>query len=158
MVMKRGPRYEAYSQLRETKLRMKHMRQQEYQEEEEEEPKIPTPPKKQVRFQYQYQPARITKGSSLLAQSVPDFSAALRKENRKPVVNTVMELTPPTLKTKRGSGGVLSTSRGTRSVNNPGEKRRVGGGGGGGDGSVLVARKSYANIAEIRGGGGRMMF
>ncbi|KAK7340952.1 hypothetical protein VNO77_21671 [Canavalia gladiata] len=136
MEMERGPRYEAYAELRERKLRMKYLRQQEYEEEEAEEEKRSTPPRKQVKASSE------RKGSSsLVAQSVPDFSAALRKENRKPVVNmlpTVMELTPPS-KTKTGCG-VLSTSRGSKSAN-AGDKRRGFGAG---------VRKSYATIDELK--------
>ncbi|KAL0010180.1 hypothetical protein SO802_005288 [Lithocarpus litseifolius] len=50
-----------------------------------------------------FMPSTPPKGSSVLAQSVPDFSATLRKENRKP------------------------NSRGSKSAN-AGEKRGVGGG------------------------------
>ncbi|XP_027351479.1 uncharacterized protein LOC113862602 [Abrus precatorius] len=138
MDMERGPRYEAYAELRERKLRMKYLRQQEleeYEEVEKEEAKVPTPPRKQVKFQ-----ASGRKGSSLVAQSVPDLGAALRKENRKPMVNmlpTVMELTPPS----KSGYGVLSSSRGSKSAN-AGEKRRGGG--------ILTARKSYATIHELK--------
>ncbi|XP_061347093.1 uncharacterized protein LOC133292661 [Gastrolobium bilobum] len=148
MDMERGPRYEAYAELREKKLRMKYLRQQEDEEKEEPEvvePKLPpTPPRKQVKFQGGFASGR--KGSSVLAQSVPDFSAALRKENRKPVnmLPTVMELTPPSKSFSKGCG-VLSSSRGSKSAN-AGEKRRGGGGGGG----VLMARKSYASIDELK--------
>lgn len=162
--MERGPRYDAYAELRETKLRMNYLRQQqqqqcqyEYEYEEEEEPKVlvPTPPRKQVKFQA-FDSGRRKKGggsfsSSLVAQSVPDFSAALRKENRKPMVNmllpTVTELTPPP-SSKRGCG-VLSTSRGSKSAN-AGEKRRNGNSNGGGGGVLMASRKSYANIDELK--------
>jgi len=146
MELERGPRYQAYSDLRERKLRMKYMRQQEYEEEEEGvevevEAKVLTPPrKKQVKFQGGVVSGR--KGSSLLAQSVPDFSAALRKENRKPVnsnmLPTLMELTPPL----KSTCGVLSSARGSKSAN-AGEKKRGGGG-------VLMPRKSYASIDELK--------
>ncbi|KAJ1443229.1 hypothetical protein SESBI_00517 [Sesbania bispinosa] len=52
-----------------------------------------------------------------------------------------MELTPPS-KSFNKACGVLSSSRGSKSAN-AGEKRR------GGDG-VLMARKSYANIDELK--------
>ncbi|XLU55566.1 hypothetical protein S245_050214, partial [Arachis hypogaea] len=143
--MERGPRYEAYAELRERKLRMKYPRQQEREEEESEElePKqLPTPPRKQVKFQ-----SGLRKGSSVsasaLAQSVPDFSAVLRKENRKPVnaLPSVMELTPPS-KSYYSKGGVLSSSsRGSKSAN-AGEKKKGGG--------ILMARKSYATMDELR--------
>ncbi|KAL9297510.1 hypothetical protein ACSQ67_023406 [Phaseolus vulgaris] len=145
MELERGPRYQAYAELREKKLRMKYMRQQEYEEEEEGvevgvEAKVLTPPrKKQVKFQGGVVSGR--KGSSLVAQSVPDFSAALRKENRKPVnsnmLPTLMELTPPL----KSSCGVLSSARGSKSAN-AGEKKRGGG--------VLMPRKSYASIDELK--------
>ena len=145
MDMERGPRYEAYAELREKKLRMKYIRQQQREEEESEElePKllIPTPPRKQVKFQG----GSRRKGSSVLAHSVPDFSAVLRKENRKPVVNvlpSVMELTPPSKSFSKGGSGLLSSSRGSKSAN-AGEKKKRGGG-------VLMARKSYATIDELK--------
>nr|ACU16854.1 unknown [Glycine max] len=138
----RGPRYHAYAALRETKLRMR-------QQEEEEgvvEAKVSTPPrKKQVKFQGAVVSGR--KGSSsLVAQSVPDFSNVLRKENRKPVngnmmLPPLMELTPPPSSSKSGCG-VFSSARGSKSAN-AGEKRR---------GGVLMPRKSYASIDELKGG------
>lgn len=139
----RGPRYHAYAALRETKLRMR-------QQEEEEgvvEAKVSTPPrKKQVKFQGAVVSGR--KGSSsLVAQSVPDFSNVLRKENRKPVngnmmLPPLMELTPPPSSSKSGCG-VFSSARGSKSAN-AGEKRRAVGGG------VLMPRKSYASIDELK--------
>ncbi|CAJ1843740.1 unnamed protein product [Sphenostylis stenocarpa] len=145
MELERGPRYQAYAELRERKLRMKYMRQQEYEEKEEgveveAEAKVLTPPrKKQVKFQGV---VSGRKGSSLVAQSVPDFSAALRKENRKPVNSNMLppltELTPPS----KRMCGVLSSARGSKSAN-AGEKRRGGGG-------VLMPRKSYASIDELK--------
>ncbi|CAI0451027.1 unnamed protein product [Linum tenue] len=85
----------------------------------------------------------------MLAQSVPDFSATLRKENRKPKPAPVMvgHLTPPPCKSGSKMQGVLS-SRGSKSVGS-GEKRRGMGNGGGGGG--LMARKSYANLEELKG-------
>ncbi|XP_014497401.1 uncharacterized protein LOC106758908 [Vigna radiata var. radiata] len=148
MELERGPRYQAYAELRERKLRMKNMRQQEEEEEDVEmevEAKVLTPPrKKQVKFQGGVVSGR--KGSSsIVAQSVPDFSAALRKENRKPVngnvLPTLMELTPPS----KSASGVLSSARGSKSAN-AGEKKR----GGGGCGGVLMPRKSYASIDELK--------
>lgn len=83
-------------------------------------------------------------GFSAIAQSVPDFSKVLRKENRKSVMNifpSMMEMTPPS---KRGGNRVLSTSsRGSKSASG-GEK------GGGGGGGVLMARKSYASFDELK--------
>ena len=49
-LMERGPRYEAYAELRETKLRMKYLGQEEFDAQEEQELKL-TPPWKQVKFQ-----------------------------------------------------------------------------------------------------------
>ncbi|QCE12935.1 uncharacterized protein LOC114184047 [Vigna unguiculata] len=147
MDLERGPRYQAYAELRERKLRMKNMRQQEHEEEEEGvemevEAKVLTPPrKKQVKFQGSGVSGRKGSSSSLVAQSVPDFSAALRKENRKPVngnvLPTLMELTPPL----KSACGVLSSARGSKSAN-AGEKKRGGG--------VLMPRKSYASIDELK--------
>ncbi|KAJ0099571.1 hypothetical protein Patl1_21436 [Pistacia atlantica] len=131
--MERGPRYEEYAELRELKLRRKRQQEESY---EVCEPK-PSPLKKQVRFQTNLTGSR--KGSSVsnvLAQSVPDFSATLRKENRKPVTGT-LELTPPSKNWSRMNGN-LSNSRGSKSAN-AGEKKGV------------MARKSYASIAELKG-------
>ncbi|KAJ0043875.1 hypothetical protein Pint_18757 [Pistacia integerrima] len=131
--MERGPRYEEYAELRELKLRRKRQQEESY---EVCEPK-PSPLKKQVRFQTNLTGSR--KGSSVsnvLAQSVPDFSATLRKENRKPVTGT-LELTPPSKNWSRMNGN-LSNSRGSKSAN-AGEKKGV------------MARKSYASMEELKG-------
>ncbi|XP_044467951.1 uncharacterized protein LOC123197674 [Mangifera indica] len=131
--MERGPRYEEYAKLRELKLRRKRQQEEVY---EVCEPKR-SPLKKQVRFQANLTGSR--KGSSVsnvLAQSVPDFSATLRKENRKPVTSTP-ELTPPAKNWSRMNGN-LSNSRGSKSAN-AGEKRGV------------MTRKSYASIEELKG-------
>ncbi|XP_028779974.1 uncharacterized protein LOC114759496 [Neltuma alba] len=137
-IMERGPRYEAYAELREAKLRRKYARAF----EEDEEPKRATPPRKQVKFQTNLASGR--KGSSVLAQSVPDFSAALRKENRKPTntLPSLPEMTPPAKSFSKANNGVLSNSRGSKSAS-AGEKK-------GGNGRVLMARKSYANIDELK--------
>ncbi|XP_059449605.1 uncharacterized protein LOC132180717 [Corylus avellana] len=134
-IMERGPRYRAYAELRESKLRGKQARQQ---EPEEYEPKM-TPPKKQVKFQTNLV-SRPKGSSSVLAQSVPDFSAALRKENRKPVTTlpSLLEMTPPSKNWSRVNG-VLSNARGSKSAN-AGEKR-----------GGLMARKSYASVEELKG-------
>lgn len=155
-IMERGPRYGAYADLRETKLRMKMLRQQEYEENDirqtppkkqvkflenlrqqqcEENDFKRTPPKKQVKFQDNLGNSR--KGLSVLAQSVPDFSATLRKENRKPR----QELTPPSKNVLKMNNGLLSNSRGSKSAN-AGEKR---------NGGLLMARKSYASVEELKG-------
>ncbi|GAU37787.1 hypothetical protein TSUD_158680 [Trifolium subterraneum] len=154
MDMERGPRYNAYAKLRETKLQINYQRLQQYQQEQEniqvvQQPtKIPTPPIKQVKFNVGVVSGR--KGSSLIAQSVPDFSSMLRKENRKPTnmlptISSTATLTPP-LKNKNKGCGVLSSSRGSsRSANSAAEKKKGVGGGG-----ILMARKSYANFDELR--------
>ncbi|CAJ2651518.1 unnamed protein product [Trifolium pratense] len=159
MDMERGPRYNAYAKLRETKLQNNYLRLQQYQQQQEQEQenvlqptKIPTPPTKQIKFHAGVVSGR--KGSSLIAQSVPDFSSMLRKENRKPPTNmlptisSTATLTPP-LKNKNKVCGVLSNSRGSsRSANSAAEKKKGVGGGGGGE--ILMARKSYANFDELR--------
>ncbi|MCD7452995.1 hypothetical protein HAX54_019054 [Datura stramonium] len=144
-LMERGPRYKAYADLREEKLRIKHMKQSIPEEEEEMEYRdefVLTPPKKQVKFQGSLvTPPKRPKGSSILAQSVPDFSSALRKENRKPpptMLPTLKEksATPPPAGSKSGKFYI----GGSKSVNS-GEKR-IGG---------LMTRKSYANVEELKG-------
>ncbi|OIW17561.1 hypothetical protein TanjilG_08839 [Lupinus angustifolius] len=65
--MERGPRYKAYSVVRDKKLRMKYQSQH----DKMFEPKVPTPPRKQVRCQVGMQ----------------DFNAILKKDNRNAVVN-----------------------------------------------------------------------
>ncbi|KAJ9173052.1 hypothetical protein P3X46_016228 [Hevea brasiliensis] len=130
-IMERGPRYRAYAELRESKLRMKILRQQERDESDFKQ----IPAKKQVKFQPNLTSSR--KGSSVLAQSVPDFSCELRKENRKPPA----ELTPPSKKWSKVNG-ILSNSRGSKSAS-AGEKRNGNGG--------LMARKSYASVEELKG-------
>ncbi|CAN4079956.1 unnamed protein product [Withania somnifera] len=141
LLMERGPRYKAYADLREKKLRIKHMKQSIPAEEEKF---VVTPPKKQVKFQGSFiTPPKRTKGSSILAQSVPDFSSALRKENRKPpptMLPTLKEksATPPLSGSKTEK--VYRVVGGSKSVNS-GEKR-IGG---------LMTRKSYANVEELKG-------
>ncbi|XP_009610795.1 uncharacterized protein LOC142171651 [Nicotiana tabacum] len=150
-LMERGPRYKAYADLREKKLRIKHMKQSIPEEEEEEkdyrnEVFVLTPPKKQVKFQGNFvTPPKRTKGSSILTQSVPDFSSALRKENRKPptMLPTLKEksATPPPAGSKSGKFyGVVGNIGGSKSVNS-GDKRNGG----------LITRKSYANVEELKG-------
>ncbi|KAK4367976.1 hypothetical protein RND71_011768 [Anisodus tanguticus] len=148
-LMERGPRYKAYADLREKKLRIKHMKQSIPEEEEMEynHDFVLTPPKKQVKFQGSFvTPPKRKKGSSILAQSVPDFSSALRKENRKPPPSMLPSLkeksaTPPPSGAKSGRfyGGVGSIG-GSKSVNS-GEKRTGG----------MMTRKSYANVEELKG-------
>lgn len=134
-VLERGPIYRAYAELREERLRRKHMRQLEPGNRRRP---IQTPPRKQVKFQGSWVSDR--KGSSILTQSVPDFSSIIRKENRKPMNNLppLLEMTPPSKNwTKVNSIG--SSARGTKSAN-AGEK----------NGGMMV-RKSYACIEEVKG-------
>ncbi|PRQ51778.1 hypothetical protein RchiOBHm_Chr2g0148201 [Rosa chinensis] len=149
--MERGPRYKAYAELRESKLRRKYeqMSHDDDQQLEQEQESKPTPVKKQVKFQVTV-PSNVPRkkgagnssSSSVVAQSVPDFSAVLRKEkeNRRPA--TRLEMTPPW--SKGNHGGVLSNSRGSKSAS-AGEKNRGNNGGG------LMARKSYASLEELKG-------
>ncbi|XP_058763983.1 uncharacterized protein LOC131637413 [Vicia villosa] len=154
MDLERGPRYDEYAKLREKKLRFNYQQyqQQDYQEEPQQEKenvfesKIPTISTKQVK--YQVGVSSVRKGSSsLVAQSVPDFSSLLRKENGKPVSNNMQPatLTPPLKNKNKGCGGMSSSRGGSRSVNGNGEKRKGYGGGG-----ILTARKSYANFDELK--------
>lgn len=133
--MERGPRYNEYAELRESRLRRKIMREED-ETDEGYEPKR-SPLKKQVKFRGILTGSR--KGSSVtsvLAQSVPDFSATLRKENRKPA-SGALELTPPAKNWSKTNGN-LSNSRGSKSAN-AGEKKG------------MMARKSYASIEELKG-------
>ncbi|KAI6670536.1 hypothetical protein NL676_005421 [Syzygium grande] len=123
--VERGPRYDAYARLRESRLRMKHARQE---EPEERDLKLTPPPKKQVRFQGNLGGGGRRRGSpSILAQSVPDFSSALRKENRKPApLPSLAEITPPSKNWSKAGGSGGSNARGASpSVRLPG-RRRVG--------------------------------
>ncbi|XP_009794132.1 uncharacterized protein [Nicotiana sylvestris] len=146
VLMERGPRYKAYADLREKKLRIKHMKQSIPEEEEEKdynnEVFVLTPPKKQVKFQGNFvTPPKRTKGTSILTQSVPDFSSALRKENRKPPTLKEKSATPPPAGSKSGKVyGVVGNIGGSKSVNS-GDKRNGG----------LMTRKSYANVEELKG-------
>ncbi|XP_050383085.1 uncharacterized protein LOC126799865 [Argentina anserina] len=145
--MERGPRYNAYAELRESKLRSKYLQLSPDQDQlEQERESKPTPVKKQVKFNVTVPsnnvPRRkVSASSSVVAQSVPDFSAVLRreKENRRPA--TRLEMTPPGSKINY-YGGVLSSSRGSKSAS-AGEKNRGNGG--------LMSRKSYANLEELKG-------
>ncbi|KAK8517730.1 hypothetical protein V6N13_127887 [Hibiscus sabdariffa] len=133
-VMERGPRYRAYAELRETKLRMKTGMQPEKEEIQFKE----TPTKKQVRFSSSVGISR--KGSSALAQSVPDFSATLRKENRRP---PGIELTPPPTgkNSSRGNEAWLSNSRGSKSAN-AGEKKGR---------RMMMLKKSFSSVEDLKG-------
>lgn len=134
-VVERGPRYRAYAELREAKLRRKH---RSYQEEPDDLDPIQTPPRKQVKFQVDSVSGR--KGSSFLTQSVPDFSSVIRKENMRPVnaLPPLPEMTPPS---KNGPkvDPVSSSARRSKSTN-AGEKK----------GGMMV-RKSYACVEDLKG-------
>ncbi|KAE8703868.1 putative leucine-rich repeat containing protein [Hibiscus syriacus] len=132
-VMERGPRYRAYAELRETNLRMKNGVMQ--REKEEIEFKQ-TPTKKQVKFSSSVGISR--KGSALVAQSVPDFSATLRKENRRP---PGIELTPPPTgkNWSKGNEAWSSNSRGSKSAN-AGEKK----------GRMMMLKKSCASVEDLK--------
>lgn len=114
---------------------------------EEEVVVTPEKIKKQTRFGFSpmSNPRKAAPASSL-AQSVPDFSAVIRKENRRPAnYNT----TPPPLSSKSRNGGVLTGSasssiaaRGSKSAN-AGEKKSKGG-------MMGMARKSYANVEDLK--------
>ncbi|XP_042503044.1 chitinase-like protein PB1E7.04c [Macadamia integrifolia] len=116
--VERGPRYRYYAELRESKLRRKHymIKQQQYSNEPES---TVTPPKKRVTFQGSIA-CHVGNGTS-----VPDFSAILRKENRRPPSSTLMT---PTLSSK--------TSKSTNAM-------KKGGG--------AMMRKNYAGIKKLKG-------
>ncbi|XP_073016828.1 uncharacterized protein [Primulina eburnea] len=149
-ILERGPRYKEYSDFREKRKRMKNLTEQQTPEKERggtlQHRPILTPPRKQMKFQGNLDfktPPKRPKGSSILTQSVPDFSSALRKENRKPAsplppINE-RSVTPPVglLKSRRVYGNVGGASKSTGSA----EKRSGG----------LMARKSYASIDELKG-------
>ncbi|KVI00139.1 uncharacterized protein LOC112520340 [Cynara cardunculus var. scolymus] len=136
-IMERGPRYKAYADLRESKLRLKSMANP---------PPLPpkdhrsannsTPPDFQPKL-----PAHRRKGSSVLTQSVPDFSSALRKENRRPALPPVAEksATPPAKSSSR-LYEINARLMGSKSSVS-GEKK---------GGGMLTARKSYANMDELK--------
>lgn len=152
-VMERGPRYEAYADLREKKLRSKNLidvqktpEKVELEKNKNKSVSVLTPPKKQVRFQGKVNfttPPKRPKESSVLTRSVPDFSSALRKENRKPVaaLPPVIErsVTPPPAGWKNGK--VYGKVGGGSKSANSGEKKSDG----------LMSRKSYANMDELKG-------
>ncbi|GMI73445.1 hypothetical protein like AT1G67035 [Hibiscus trionum] len=131
--MERGPRYRAYAELREARLRIKCGKQQEREEIEFKQPQK----KKLVKSSSSLGISR--KGSSVLAPSVSDFSATLRKENRKPPVTGTFELTPAGKNWSRVNDVSLSNSRGTKSAN-AGEKK----------GRLIITRKSCGSIEELK--------
>lgn len=138
--MERGPRYNAYAELRESKLRSKYQMSPDEQEKESK----PTPVKKQVKFQVAVPSSNVPrrKGSAysssscVVAQSVPDFSAVLRREKENRKRTSRLEMTPPW--SKGNHGGVLSSSKGSKSASAV-EKNR------------LMSRKSYASLEELKG-------
>lgn len=148
----RGPRYREYATLRESKLRLKREYEKILKEEEDRffggEEK-----KKQTRFgftsQDEIKPSpnlRRLSSSSSLAQSVPDFSAVIRKENRRPTNSNTLprrtDRTPPQSKSRTASvfSGSVSCVRGSVSASG-GEKRSKG---------MMNARKSYATVEDLK--------
>ncbi|KAF9593210.1 hypothetical protein IFM89_020705 [Coptis chinensis] len=119
---------------------MRHKLQTEEEEEDVlEAPKFtltPTPPKKKrVTFQGSVGVSSTRSAMSMVAKSVPDFSATLRKENRKP-----MEMnTPPSSLKNSSSSSKMSKLRGSKSA------------GGGDKGCGGIVRKSYASIEDLKG-------
>lgn len=147
--IERGPRYNAYARLRESKLQSKRLKLDE-DEKVLEAPKSEfSPAKKSVRFQGIPQSNSKKQGYSVLAQSVPDFSSAVRKENRKPTENRnpryEKSVTPPPSMSKRekmyGKEAKLG-GLGSKSVNS-GEKQS--------NGKLMMGRKSYASFEELKG-------
>ncbi|GER27278.1 protein phosphatase 2C family protein [Striga asiatica] len=144
-VMERGPRFNEYSQLRERKLRSKKLTAQQTPSEIYEPPPVLTPQRKQVKFGSDFAtPPRRPRAPSALTQSVPDFSSALRKENRKPAAAQLppvaeRSLTPPE-GLRKGGRGYGRMGRGSKSTNSA-EKR---------SGGLMAARKSYANMEELK--------
>ncbi|XP_050104621.1 uncharacterized protein LOC126584204 [Malus sylvestris] len=110
--MDRGPRYRAYTELRESWLRRKYMSPKESKEPESKLTLL----KKQVKFQTHLIDSQ--NGSSVLDQSMPDFSTVLLKENHKPSsrLPSMQEITPPTKSWVKEADGVLSNSRGSKSA------------------------------------------
>ncbi|KAI3777268.1 hypothetical protein L1987_47066 [Smallanthus sonchifolius] len=125
----RGPRYKAYADLRESKLRLKSMTNRSGSS-------ISTPPENQVKF-----PASRRKAFSVLTQSVPDFSPVLRKENRKPSLPPVAEksATPPAKSSSR-LYEINAKLMGSKSMVSR-EKRHDG---------MMTARRSCANMDELK--------
>ncbi|VVA94299.1 unnamed protein product [Arabis nemorensis] len=176
----RGPRYGEYARLRESKLRMKRDFERILKEEEERFFGGDKPRKKPAtRFGQEEEAIRVStrfgfnpnpnrrksiSSSSSLAQSVPDFSSMIRKENRRPVNSNLIprrtELTPPPSKSRNALfAGSASSTRGSISAS-AGEKKSKG--------VMGMARKSYATVEDLKkismaaasaiiggGGGGR---
>ncbi|KAL3640425.1 hypothetical protein CASFOL_015393 [Castilleja foliolosa] len=145
--MERGPRFKEYSALRERKLRMNRLEEQPTPERETDEKlenrSVLTPQRKQVKLGSNFTtPPKRSKIPSILTQSVPDFSSALRKENRRPAalppVSERSAMTPAG--TSKSGRMIEKVGRVTKSTNSA-EKRSGGG---------LMARKSYANMDELK--------
>ncbi|XP_043702259.1 uncharacterized protein LOC122652549 [Telopea speciosissima] len=134
--VERGPRYRAYAELRESKLRSKHnMMIKDVPES------TVTSPKKRVTFQGPVA-GRARNGTSVVTRSVPDFSAILRKENRRPpspTLPSILEMTPP-LSSKTSKLSVATSKLGSKSTN---AMEKKGGG--------ALMRKSYASVEELKG-------
>ncbi|GFQ03458.1 hypothetical protein PHJA_002489600 [Phtheirospermum japonicum] len=145
--MDRGPRFKEYSALRERKPRMNSPEEQPTPKRETDKKvdnrSVLTPQRKQVKFSSDFTtPPKRSKIPLALTQSVPDFSSTLMKENLRPAVLPPMaerSTTTPTamLKSGRMYGKVGGGSKSTNSA----EKRSGGG---------LMARKSYANMGELK--------
>ncbi|GMH04314.1 hypothetical protein Nepgr_006153 [Nepenthes gracilis] len=141
--VERGPRYNLYANLRESKLREKRMKQ----EQDFQTPKSEfTPPaKKSVKFEGISSVSKRSV-SSVLTRSVPDFSSVMRKENRKPpaVGALLQSSTTPPPATSKGPKvfGTPPKLGGSKSVNS-GEKRSAG--------LLMMGRKSYACLEELKG-------
>ncbi|GAB2288870.1 hypothetical protein Dimus_023178 [Dionaea muscipula] len=147
----RGPRYNLYSQLRESRLRAKRIKQLEQGQEFQVPRSEITPPAKRILgFEPDFSDSKRSGRSSVLAQSVSDFSSALRKENRRPAENRVEKsFTPPP-----------GMPKGSRVYGSASKLGGGGGGGGGGSSQSLIAvgekrglmgRKSYASFEELKG-------
>nr|VDD22122.1 unnamed protein product [Brassica oleracea] len=164
-VFERGPRYGEYATLRESKLRLKREYEKILREEEErffrgekkhtrigftrqDEIKV-SPAKKRFGFNYVLanpNPRRMSSSSSSLAQSVPDFPAMIRKENRRPANSNLLprrtDLTPPPPSKSRTASvfsGSVSSIRGSISASAR-EKKSKG----------INARKSYATFEDLK--------
>ncbi|GMH19023.1 hypothetical protein Nepgr_020864 [Nepenthes gracilis] len=121
----RGPRYNVYAHLREYRLRVKRLKQeQDFQIPESE---LTPPAKKSVQFEGSFSASKRSE-SSVLTKSVPDFSSALRKENRKPTAVA----TPP-----------LSSTMPPPAMSKA-EKKNVAM-------MMMMGRKSYASMEELKG-------
>ncbi|WZY76241.1 uncharacterized protein LOC103852361 [Brassica rapa] len=167
----RGPRYREYATLRESKLRLKREYEKILKEEEERffrgdkkqtrvgftrQDEIKVSPEKKKRFGFNCVPANANPrrmSSSSLAQSVPDFSAVIRKENRRPVNSNLLprrtDLTPPPPSKSRTASGTVSSVRGSISAS-AGEKKSKGI-----NATVEDLKKISTAAASAINGGGR---